>query len=190
MDKNPWVTVKENIIYTNKFGYTLKDNDVITPAGKPGKFMVLEHTDYAAIVPITSDGNLVMVKQWRYSIGKQTLEIPAGGGNINEEPLLTAKRELLEETGASGDNWKLLSEFWTANGCAKMKGRIFLATDVQINQKAHNDDTETTEVELVPFEKAVQMVKNQEFDEGRTIMGILLAKEALGQDHQSTSARV
>lgn len=179
MSKNPWTTVKENKIYENKFGYTLWDNDVITPAGKPGKFMLLEHYDFSVIVPVTKDGQLVLVKQWRYSMGKQTLELPSGGGEKGEDPENVAKRELMEETGGHSNNWKLLNKSWTANGCARMRGWYYLAQDVELENELHNDETESTEAVLVPFEKAVQMAINNEFEENRTIMAILLAREEM-----------
>jgi len=79
----PWKTIKKNIIYQNKFGYILRDDDVITPAGKRGKYMVLESNGYVVIIALTSDRKIIMTRQWRYPIKEESLELPAG--NLEKE---------------------------------------------------------------------------------------------------------
>jgi ADP-ribose pyrophosphatase len=177
--KNPWKLVKENIIYQNKFGYTLHDDDVITPGGKPGKFMVLESHDFAVIVAITSDNKIIMIRQWRYAMGRECFELPAGSINKGEDNLVAAKRELKEETGATSDNWQELKSYWLGNGAMRIKGHIFLAKDAKLSGEAHNDETENTIVETHPYPYLMKMVDQNIITDERSLLGLLLVEKYL-----------
>lgn len=177
---NTWKLLKRNLIYENKFGYRLYDDDVLTPSGKEGKYMVLESRGFVGMVALTKDKKVLMVKQWRYAVGQEFLEIPAGTLEDKEDPLVTAKRELLEETGASSDNWIKLSSYWLGNGAMKIRGHLYLTLDVTIGSDSQEPD-EKISVEQLDFDHAVNMVTNGEIEEGRTIAGILLAEKYLSQ---------
>lgn len=174
--KNPWKTVKENKIYENKYGYTLWDNDVITPAGKPGKFMVLESLGFVTIVALTPAKKVLMVDQWRYALGCKTLEIPAGKIDIGEKsPLSVAKRELREECGAVSQKWRLLKTYYVGNGAMCIKGHLFLALDVDILSAPEQEDTETITLKQIPYKKLFTMIKSHRITDERTILGLLFA---------------
>ena len=177
MIKNPWQTTKQNIIYQNKFGYTLRDDDVITPAGKPGKYMVMESRDFAVIVALTPNNKVVFERHWRYPINQESLEIPAGGVEPGENPLETAKRELLEETGATSAVWKKLISYWTGNGAMKIRGHIFLAKDVIIKPDHPTEETEKISVELIDFNQALFKIDSGEITDDRTLLGLLYASK-------------
>lgn len=177
---NPWKLLKRNLIYENKFGYHLYDDDVLTPSGKEGKYMVLESRGFVGIVALTEDKKVLLIKQWRYAVGQEFVEIPAGTLEDNEDPLFTAKRELLEETGATSDNWVKLSSYWLGNGAMKIKGHLYLAQDVVVGSD-HQEADEKISVEQIDFNKAVEMVTSGKIEEGRTISGILLAEKHLNQ---------
>jgi len=177
--KNPWKTVKKNKVYENKFGYELWDNDVITPAGTPGKYMVLESHGFVVIVAVTKNNELVMTRQWRYPIEQESLEVSAGTLKKDEDPMEAAKRELAEETGGQSPDWVCLGDFWLANGVLKVKGHIMLALDVEITTDTNRDDTESIEVAVIPMDEVVKMILNNQITDDRTIMGVLWVKEYL-----------
>lgn len=177
--KNPWQTIKENKIYQNKFGYTLYDNDVITPAGKPGKFMVLKSRDFAIIIAITKENKIIMVRQWRYTMGRECLELPAGKLNDNENILSTAKRELYEETGATSQNWKEIKSYWVGNGALKIRGHIYLAKNAVLTGNDHQDDTESIKVETYSYPQLMKMIDQDLIDDERSLLGLLLLPKYL-----------
>ena len=175
---NPWKTVKRNYIYENKYGYKLRNDDVITPAGKQGKYMVLESPGYVSTVPISTSGRVIMVRQWRYPVEKEFLEIPAETMNSGEDPLKAAQRGLKEEIGGESSKWHNLGSHWLGNGAMKIQGHIFLAVDVTIG-KSNQEEIERIKKELFNFENIYEMVINNKIDDYRTKLGILLAKDFL-----------
>jgi len=179
MMQNPWKLVKENIIYQNKFGYTLHDDDVITPAGNPGKFMVLEHNDFAIIVAVTPDNKIIMVRQWRYSIGRECLELPAGSSNKGENLIDTAKRELLEETNYISDDWQELKVYKVGTGAMRINGHIFLAKNAQLSDQGHQDDTEVITVETYSYSELLDMIDQNIISDDKSLLSLLLVKKYL-----------
>jgi len=176
---NPWKLVKENIIYQNKFGYTLRDDDVITPAGKPGKFMVLESRGFAVVIAITKENKIIMVRQWRYTMGRECLELPAGGINKDEDNLIAAKRELEEETGAISDDWQEIKSYWLGNGAMRVKGHIFLAKNAKLTGTIHTDDTEKIIIETYTYSELMDMINKNIITDDRSLLSLLLLPKYL-----------
>lgn len=170
--------MKRNLIFQNKYGYKLFEDDVNTPSGSAGKYMVLESFGFVTIVALTSDNKVLMERQWRYPVGKEFLELPVGTVDINEDPLESAKRELLEETGATSEDWVRLCSYWLGNGAMKIQGHVFLARNVSIG-KDNQEPDEKISVELFDLNDAVNMVVDGQIDEERTITGLLLAERFL-----------
>lgn len=176
---NPWTTVKKNIIYQNKYGYVLRDDDVITPVGKPGKYMVFEGPEFVIVLSITKNNEIVFIKQWHYAIETELLELPVGGLNQNETALDAAKRELFEETGATSDEWIELNSFWHCKGAMKQRGHIFLAKNVDLTSKPHLEETEKISVNLVAIDKLTNLMESGKIDDSETLLGLLLARPHL-----------
>lgn len=177
---NPWKFLKRNLIFQNKFGYKLFEDDVTTPSGSEGKYMVLESLGFVTIIALTRDKKILMERQWRYPVGKEFLELPAGTIDEEENPLESAKRELLEETGSTSDNWVKLSSYWLGNGAMKIRGHVFLAQDIFVGQDSQ-EAVEKISVEYLDFDEAVKMVVDGKIDEDRTITGLLLAEKYLNK---------
>ena len=175
----PWKTVKKNIIYQNKYGYTLYDNDVINPAGKKGKYMVLENHDFVVIIAITPEKKIVMIRQWRYPIDRESLELPAGSIDAGEDKLKCAKRELLEETGYSSSEWSEIKSYWIGNGAIKIKGRIFLAKNAIKTDDTNHEETENIVSELYSYPELERMIENNFIDDERSLIGLLLLPKYL-----------
>lgn len=177
--KNPWKTVKENLIHHSPFGFDFYNNDVITPAGKAGKFIVLAGRDFTATVAITTDKKIILVRQWRYIMNRECLEIPAGMSNEGENILDSAKRELLEETGAISDNWREISTYWVANGVTRIRGHIFFAKNAAFTGQKHLDDTEKNTVETYTYPELKKMIDKNIINDDRSLIGLLLAEKYL-----------
>lgn len=175
---NPWKTVRKNVIYQNRFGYTLRDDDVITPVGKPGKYMVLEGHGYVIIIALTKDKKVILTRQWRYPIEEESLELPAETLHENEDPLEAAKRGLKEEVGGISHKWHNLGWHWLGNGALKIKGYVYLAQNIELSDTSQ-EETETIKVEEWDFQKILQMIRDNQITDYRTKLGILLVQQYL-----------
>jgi ADP-ribose pyrophosphatase len=132
---------------------------------------VVRHPGAAAIVPFIKTGQLIMLKQYRHAIGYHIWEIPAGTLDSGEDPLTCAKRELIEETGYSGQQWEKLGEITPVPGYSDERIHIFAATDLTpVEQRL--DDDEVLEVHQVSFEKALRMIENGKIQDSKTIAGL------------------
>jgi ADP-ribose pyrophosphatase len=136
---------------------------------------IVEHNGGAVAVPITSDGKIVMVRQYRKALEQAVLELPAGKIEKGEEPLQTIVRELQEETGYSAGNMEFLTAFYPSVGYTNEVLYIYLATDLTPGMTNY-DENEAMDILEVDFEEAHNMVVAGEIQDAKTMLGILLAK--------------
>jgi 8-oxo-dGTP pyrophosphatase MutT (NUDIX family) len=121
------------------------------------------------IIPITSDNQVVMVRQFRHGSKEVTLEIPGGLLDDGDTPLDAAKRELLEETGYQSDDWKEIGVVSPNPAIFSNRCYTFLAKDVKKVRDPAPDQTEDIEVVLNPLKDIPQMVLNGEIDHALVI---------------------
>lgn len=181
MSANPWKTIKKNIIHENKYGYKLREDEVITPSGAEGIYTVFEGNGYVVMVAIDKHNQVLLVRQWRYPIEEESLELPSGLIDANESPLIAAKRELKEEVGATSDNWIDLGWHWLGNAVMKIKGYVFLVLDAEVHETSYQEDGEKLKLERIDFKKAVEDIKDGKFRDLRTQIGLLLANKYLSR---------
>ncbi|MFH2202562.1 MAG: NUDIX hydrolase [Elusimicrobiota bacterium] len=139
-----------------------------------GNRAVREYTDHpgaAAVVPFTSDGEVVLVRQFRYPIGRVTIEIPAGKLDGGELPLRCAKRELTEETGFTAGRIRRLTTFWPAPAFSNETLYIFVADRLR-RGCVRLDEDEFVEVVRVHFQKALDWVVSGKIKDSKTIIGL------------------
>ena len=139
-------------------------------------FYAITIRDASAVVALDEEGNVILKREYRYCYDRELLEIPAGAFELGEtDPLLVAKRELLEETGYVSDDWEYFGP--TVESSAKMTNfmHLFLARNCRKVAQQHLDATEELTVELVPLERAVDMVMTNEICCNSSAHGILRA---------------
>ncbi|MDE8732072.1 NUDIX hydrolase [Eubacteriales bacterium DFI.9.88] len=156
----------------------LRKDTVTAPKGKAYREIV-EHNGAVAIVPITKDGKLVMVKQFRYPTGKVILEVPAGKIDQGEtDPLLTAKRELKEETGYTAQNLHYLGKLNPSVAYTEEVIHLYAATGLTPGETSFDDD-EALDIVEYDFQEAYQMAASGKLVDAKTIAAIFMAKEQL-----------
>lgn len=142
---------------------------------------IVHHNGGVAIVPVSDDGQVTLVRQHRIAVDEVTLEIPAGKrDSLSEDPLLAARRELEEECGLKSGRMELLTVMLPTPGYCNERLHIYLATEL-IPCKPHPDKDEFLSVETIPFAQAIQHVLNGELTDGKTALGLLLANHKLHQ---------
>lgn len=140
---SPWTKVSEKLVYENNWVEMIEDK-VIRPDGKPGVYGVLAvKRQGIRVIPVTSEGKIVLNYEYRYAAGKAGYELTAGGIEEGSDPLETAKKELFEETGLSAAKWTKLISVVLWPSVVKLTDHIFLAED--LSGELNNDHLEGDE---------------------------------------------
>ena len=159
----------------------LRVDEALLPNGATATREVVEHNGGICVVPITENGEVLMVEQYRYPYGEVILEIPAGKRDGNEEPLEGGKRELREETGAVAENYTFLGELYPTPGYCGEVIYMYLATGLSFGETDPDDD-EFLNVKKIPLEKAVDMIMKGEIKDAKTQTAILKVERMLKND--------
>lgn len=161
-------------VYDGSFLY-VKCDKVMLPNGKTKNREYIKHPGAVCIVAITDDNQLIVEKQFRYPFHDIILEIPAGKLNSDdEEPLEAAKRELREETGFEADSWQPLGCFYPTVAYTDECITMFLARNLHKGEQDLDDD-EFLNIDLISFEKFVDMILDGQIKDGKTQAAVLKA---------------
>jgi ADP-ribose pyrophosphatase len=158
LGQEPPQLLKQKLFYHGrKFNFEV--NSLRLPNGAKGSWECIRHPGGALAVPITSDGKLVLVRQYRFAACGRLLEFPAGTVEKHEDPEETIRREVEEETGYRAHQWQRLGKFFLAPGYSDEIIYAFLAQDLEKLDKPpaqdHDEDIETVLMTPLEFEKAV-----------------------------------
>lgn len=132
---------------------------------------IVEHPGAVAVVAVDAEGYLALVRQLREPARKRLLELPAGTAEPGEEPLATAQRELQEECGLSGGEWRELASFWTTPGFCREQMHLFAAEGVVKGEASPAPDED---LELVRWPVAEVGERLAEIEDAKTLAGLLL----------------
>lgn len=166
--------LKSELIYRGKI-LNLRRDVVELPDGRQASREVVEHSGAIGVVALTEDEHVYLVRQYRYPIGKVTLEIPAGKLEEGEDPLDCAIRELKEEAGIEAGHWEPLLTFYTTPGFSNEIMHLFLATELS-KKEASPDQDEFLQVVSLPLEEALEKVRRGEIVDAKTILSLLLVR--------------
>lgn len=149
------------------------------PDGSEGVREYVTHPGAVVIIPVLPNGKLIFERQYRYAVGKVMLELPAGKIDPNEEPLLTAKRELEEETGYAAEKWRHLGTMHPTIGYADERIEIFFAEKlVDLGENAL-DEGEFLELIELSLDEAMTEVRQGGLTDGKTLSAMLWAEKIL-----------
>lgn len=133
----------------------------------------IKHKGAAAVIPVTEDGRILMVRQYRNALERYTLEVPAGALNGEEEPgILCAGRELEEETGYRSENLEWLITLYTTVAFCNERIEVYVAKDL-IPSKQHLDEDEFIDVKACTVEELKEKIFSGEIEDAKTISAIL-----------------
>ncbi len=173
--KNPWITLSDRPIYENPW-ISLTEHQVINPGGGKGIYGTVHFKNLAiGILVVDEEANTWLVGQYRYPLDQYTWEIPEGGGALGTDPLDSAKRELLEETGISANSWSEIQRMHLSNSVSDELGIIYLAQDLSYG-KSSPEETEKLTIRKLPLKDAFDMVMNGEITDSLSVAAILKAK--------------
>ncbi|MDW5592881.1 NUDIX hydrolase [Conexibacter stalactiti] len=176
-----WQRLDTRIAYENQW-IRVREDQVVKPDGSRGIYGVIEVVNPAVfVVALTAREEVVLVELERYTIGRTSLEVPAGATD-GEDPLVAARRELREETGLVAARWQQVGEMNALNGVANAPEVVFLATELSDGGDGDERAEEgITAVREVPFGDALRLIGTGEIVDGETIASLALAGIALGR---------
>ncbi len=163
-------TVSSKLLHQGK-NFSFKTDVVRLANGKETVRDVVDHPGAVAIVAI-DDGEMILIRQYRYSTRSEILEIPAGTLEVDEDPYACAVRELQEETGYAASNWSKLLSAYVAPGYSNEIIHIYVAEGLTAVGSSPEED-ESIKVEKYPFEKVLEMIETNEIKDAKTITGVL-----------------
>lgn len=176
-NKGPFQVLSSEQVYRNPW-ISVREDKVIRPGGNEGIFGVIEMQTGSTVLAIDEENMIYLVKEYKYGIEKDSMELMSGAIDEGESPLDAAKRELEEEIGIEAKEWVdfgLVNPFTTI---VNSPNYMFLAMGITKSEQ-NLDEGEVLEIEKVPFSEAVNMVMKSEITHAASCVLILKANEYL-----------
>jgi ADP-ribose pyrophosphatase len=176
--ESPEILQKRLFFQGRKFSFEV--NKLRLPNGVEGEWECVRHPGGALIIPVTNDGKLVLVRQYRFAVSGRLLEFPAGTIENKESPEETVKREIQEETGYEANKWTNLGKFPLAPGYSDEYIYAFLATGLEkLETPPEMDEDEDIEVVLMTPKELETAIFNGEIIDAKSIASFFLARPFL-----------
>lgn len=169
--------LKSDVAYKGSFLKVLRD-EVELPDGTKSIREYIPHPGAAMVIPVTDDGKLIMLHQYRYPVQRVFIEFPAGKIDAGEEPLATAKRELEEEAGLVAKDFRHLTTIHPVIGYSNERIELYLATGLTKTQQ-RLDHGEFLELFEITFDEAMEKLHNGEITDVKTMVGLFWYNQVL-----------
>ncbi len=184
---NPWRRHSRRLAYENPW-IEVHHDEVTRPDGQPGIYGVVHFRGRAVgIVAIDDEDRVVLVGQFRYTMGHYSWEIPEGGVPVGEDPLEGARRELREETGVEATTWREIGGLEISNSISDEVGFMYLATGLT-QGTAEPDPTEDLRVRRVPFGEVMAMVDRGEIPDALSQLALERVARLRGSGYEAAEA--
>lgn len=166
----------------------LRSDRVVMPGGRVATREILEHPGAVAIVALDESDRVMMLHQYRHAVRRRLWELPAGLLDVaGEDPAVTARRELAEESGLAAEDWSVLLDVVPSPGFSDESVRIYLARGLTDVGRPEPGDDEESDIALrrVPLADAVQMVFSGEIVNAVSVSGLLAARAVRAGDAET-----
>jgi len=164
-------TLSSQLIYEGR-AVKLRVDTVKMASGRETTREIVEHSDCVAVIAVDDNDNVLLVNQFRKSVDKELLEIPAGGIDPGEDPVTTVRREMREETGYLPQKVERLGGFYSTPGYCTEYLYLYLATDL-IPSQLHAEDTENIRLVRVPVSQIPSLITSGSICDAKSIAGLL-----------------
>lgn len=179
--KNPWTILDQALRYDNPW-ISVTEYQVLNPHGGKGIYGKVHFKNLAiGIVALDEQGHIYLVGQYRFPLDRFSWEIPEGGGPLGCDPLESAQRELLEETGLKARHWEKLLGMHLSNSVTDEWSIVYLATGLS-QHEAQPEETERLYVKKVLIEEAFAMIDREEITDSITVAALLKMRLRMSLD--------
>ncbi|MBA2535716.1 MAG: NUDIX hydrolase [Rubrobacter sp.] len=177
-----WKRLGSETLLENPYFSLRSDRMRLPDGGIKDPYYVIERPDAAIVFPLTADGEVVLVRQYRPPIEMMELGLPAGLVEADERPGEAARRELAEETGYTGGEWEALGSLASSPSLKDNWAYLFLARGVEETAAPDPDEHELIEVTRVPVKELPDLVRSGEIVSSSGVAAVMLALERLRVD--------
>ena len=167
-------TINSEVVYKGPV-FRVRKHRVVTRSGESDRDIV-EHSGGAIMLAVTDEGRILIERQYRKALEGPMLELPAGKADPGEDPLVTATRELKEETGYTAENVKHLISFYPTCGYSNEFLHIYICRDLTPGE-THWDESECMDILEYDVDELLRMIGSGEITDSKTIIGILYARQ-------------
>jgi ADP-ribose pyrophosphatase len=179
-DSNPFSVLHSETIYEGRV-FTIIRDEVEHVSGYTSVREVVRHNGGAVVVALFDDGDVLLVRQFRYPMQRKIFELPAGKLQAGEDPEACAARELEEETGWRAGKLEHLTSLMSTPGFCNEVLHVYLATGLAPGEQQLEEGEENLEIHRVPLARAINMCQIGEIADGKTIAGLMLASLRAGE---------
>ncbi len=172
-----WETLESGYLWQSKW-YNLRQDRLRTQDGHEFTYTIVDHPGAVWVVPVTTDGRVALIWNYRYTADDWCYEVPAGGLSPDLTPEEVARRELLEEVGGTAGELRYVGQFYTSNGISNEVAYVYFAASVELG-KTHREPTELMEIRLVPVGEALRMARECEIADGPSALALLWCEPLL-----------
>jgi len=152
--------------------FTVVEKTVTRADGQVASVQYVKHPGSVAILPLLDDGRVCLIRSRRLTVNETLIEVPAGTREPNENPLETARRELIEETGYRATSFDELVSYYPSPGVLSERISIFVAKGLTAGQHAREANEEIENL-VVSWDEALAMIDSREIQDGKTIVAVL-----------------
>lgn len=168
-----WQRLATDYPYTYHM-FRIRADQVRWPDGHEAPYAYIQAAGAVWVVPVTKDGQVVLIRQFRYTLDDWSWEVPAGGfHDFTGSPIDLAKRELAEEVGGTSDDWLYVGAFRPGVSLFDEICHIVLARNVQLNREPQREPGEIIEVHPTPLERALEMAHSGKIVDGHSALALL-----------------
>ena len=180
MEHNPWVIQSEKVVYSNPW-IQLTEYGVLNPSGKQGIYGKVHFKNIAVgVVVLDEEMHTWLVGQYRFPLQQYSWEIPEGGAPLGTDTLLTAQRELKEETGFTAANWQQLLTLHLSNSVSDELAIVYLASELTPGA-SQPEETELLQLKRIPLQTAFDWVANGTITDAISVAALLKLQVQLQQ---------
>ncbi|MEO1288209.1 MAG: NUDIX hydrolase [Chloroflexota bacterium] len=174
---HPITTIKSRTAWKCPY-YHIQQDIIQLPDGTQGEYNIVNSPEAVFVVPVTNDGRLILVKNYRYTLKQWVWEVPAGAIKTSQSADDTAHAELLEEIGGTTQHLQFLMRASTMNGIGNNYANFFIAHDVTLSEPKH-EPAEVMTIHVLSIEEVYQMVYSGQMNDVSSMMALLLARPHL-----------
>ena len=179
-ERADWQLLEQHVRFENKTSELVEDR-VKLPDGATTDYAYLKRADAVIIVPVTAEGQIVLVNQYRYPVDDWCLEVPAGGTHDTGSKSLeeVARKELREEVGATCEKLTYVTCFYSAPAFSDERCHVFLAEGVTLEKQPEREESEAIKTQLVPVAEALELARRGEMKSAPCALALLICATAL-----------